>query len=75
MAAMAHPAVPEYLKGSETSITFSREDHPLAVYRPGHASLVLDNQIGGYTMSKVFKVGGSGINIIFADTLRWMNYS
>jgi len=75
MAVMAPPAVPEYLKGSETPIHFSREDHPPAVYRPGHAALVLDAQIGGYAMTKVFMDGGSGINIIFSDTLRKMNRS
>ena len=75
MAVMATPAVPEFLKGSETIISFSREDHPPAVVRPGHAALVLDAQIGGYAMTKVFMDGGSGINIIFADTLRKMNRS
>ena len=75
MAVMAPPAVPEYLKGSETSITFSRADHAPAVVRPGHAPLVLDAQICGYAMSKVFMDGGSRINIIFADTLRKMNRS
>ena len=75
MSVMAPPAVPEFLKGSETIISFSREDHPPAVVRPGHAALVLDAQIGGYAMTKVFMDGGSGINIIFADTLRKMNRS
>src|SRR4051812_37264870 len=32
----SHPDVPEYLRGSETEITFSREDHPPAIPRPGH---------------------------------------
>ena len=75
MAAMAPPVLPEYLKGSETSITFSCEDHPPAVYWPGHAALVLDARIGGYAMSKVFMDGGNGINIIFVDTLHRMNHS
>ena len=75
MAVMAPPAVPEYLRGSETPITFTREDHPPSVYRPGHTALVLDAQIGGYAMTKVFTDGGSGINIIFAYTLRRMNRS
>ena len=75
MAVMAPPAIPDFLRGSETAITFNREDHPPSVYRPGHAALVLDAQIGGYAMTKVFMDGGSGINIIFADTLRRMNRS
>jgi hypothetical protein len=36
---------------------------------------VLDAQIGGFDMSKVFMDRGSGINIIFADTLEKMNIS
>jgi hypothetical protein len=75
MAVMSPPAVTEYLKGSDTAISFSKEDHPPSVVRPGHSALVLDAQIGGYAMSKVFMDGGSGINIIFADTLRKMNRS
>ena len=75
MAAMAPPVVPEFLKGLETSITFSREDHPPAVYRPRHAALELSAHIGSYAMSKVFMDRGSGPNIIFAYTLHRMNHS
>src|SRR5664279_343930 len=73
LALVAPPAAPEYLRGSEQSITFSREDHPPRVPRPGHAALVLEAQIGGYNMSRIFMDGCSGINIIYASTLRKMN--
>ena len=73
MAEMSPPATPEYLNVSETPITFSRVDHPLVVPRPGHSALVLEAQIGGFNMTRVFMDGGSGINIIFADSLRKMN--
>src|ERR1041384_1917765 len=69
LAASSPPAVPEYLRGSETEITFSREDHPPAIPCPGHAALVLEARIGNYDMSRVFMDGGSGINIIFTRTL------
>ena len=69
---VAPPAIPEYLRGSETEITFSREDHPPAVPRPGHAALVVKAYICDFKMTKVFMDGGSGINIIFADMLRKM---
>src|SRR3954471_18166464 len=69
LATSAHPAVPEYLRGSETEITFSRDDHPPVVPQPGHAMLVLEARIGNYDMSRVFMDGGSGINIIFTRTL------
>jgi hypothetical protein len=60
------------LHDAETSITFSQDDHPPAVPRPGHAPLVLDAQIGGYDMDRVFMDGGSSMNIIFASTLQKM---
>src|SRR3954462_12907352 len=69
LAASSHPAIPEYLRGSETEITFSREYHPPAIPHPGHAPLVLEARIGNYDMSRVFMDGGSGINIIFTRTL------
>ena len=70
LAAMAPPAIPEFLRGAETEISFSKEDHPPSIARPGHAALVLDAQIGKYAMSKVFMDGGSGINIIFGSEER-----
>ena len=51
LATSAHPAVQEYLRGSETEITFSRDDHPPVIPRPGHAALVLEARIGNYDMS------------------------
>src|SRR4051812_27659701 len=60
------------LYGAETNITLSKSDHPLAIPRPGHAPLVLDAQIGGYDMDRVFMDGGSSLNIIFTSTLRKM---
>src|SRR3954466_16111433 len=60
------------LHDEETSITFSQDDHPPAVPRPGHAPLVLDAQIGVYDMDRVFMDGGSSMNIIFASTLQKM---
>src|SRR3954464_6734870 len=60
------------LHGAETSITCSQSDHPPVVPRPGHAPLVLDAQIGGYDMNKIFMDGGSNMNIIFVSTLHKM---
>ena len=50
LAVMAPPAILEFLKGSETAISFSKEDHLPLVARPGHAALVLDAQIGKYAV-------------------------
>ena len=60
------------LHDAETSITFSQSDHPPVVPRPGHAPLVLDAQVGGYDMDRVFMDGGSSMNIIFVSTLQKM---
>src|SRR3954462_10323395 len=68
----APPAIPEYLSGSESCITFSRSDHPCQIPRPGHAALVLEAQIGGFEMSLIFMHGGSSINLIFTSTLAAM---
>src|ERR1041385_4437507 len=72
LAVSSHPAVPEYLRGSGTEITFSREDYPPSIPRRGHAALVLEARIRNYDMSRVFMDGGSGINIIFTRTLEDM---
>src|SRR3954464_12335371 len=72
LATSANPAIPEYLRGSEAEITFSRDDHPPVIPQPGRAALVLEARIGNYDMSRVFMDGGSRINIIFTRTLEDM---
>ncbi|KAK1698714.1 hypothetical protein QYE76_015411 [Lolium multiflorum] len=63
---------PDFIDWSDQSISFSKADHPKAILRPGHATLVLEAEIGGYNMSKVFMDGGSGLNLLFASTMRAM---
>src|SRR3954467_15831967 len=60
------------IHGAEAIITFSQEDHPTEVPRPGHAPLVLDAQIEGFDMDRIFMDGGSSLNIIFNSTLHQM---
>ena len=72
LATHSPPSTTEYLSGSESCITFNKNDHPPQIPRPGHCPLVLEAQIGGFDMSRVFMDGGSGINLIFASTLRAM---
>ena len=52
--------IPEYIDWSSQSILFSRADHSMSIPRPGHAALVVEAQIGGFSMSKIFMDGGSG---------------
>jgi hypothetical protein len=69
------PVTIECLHWSEQSIEFNREDHPITIPRPGNAPLVLKAQIGGYDIERVFMDAGSGINLIYAKTLRAMRIS
>src|SRR4051812_31160082 len=64
--------VTEYVDWSEQPIYFSRDDHPPSVPRPGHTALVVEAQIDGFNMGKVLMDGGSGLNLLFASTLKVM---
>jgi hypothetical protein len=73
LAVTSPPATTEYLHWSEQPIEFIRDDHPTTVPRPGNAPLVLKAQIGTYDVDRVFMDAGSGINLIYAKTLRAMH--
>jgi hypothetical protein len=75
LAVTSPPAAIEYLHWSEQPIEFSREDHPIIVPRPENAPLVLKAQIGTYDVNRIFMDAGSGINLIYAKTLRAMHIS
>jgi hypothetical protein len=72
LAISSPPATTEYLKWSDQPVRFSRTDHPRKVPRPGHAPMVLKAQIGGYDVGRVLMDAGSGINLIYARTLKAM---
>jgi hypothetical protein len=75
LAISSPPATTEYLRWFDQPIRFSRADHPRKVPRPGHAPMVLKAQIGGYDIGRVFMDAGSGINLIYARTLKAMGIS
>jgi hypothetical protein len=75
LAINSPPATTEYLHWSEQPIEFSRDDHPITIPRPGNAPLVLKAQIGTYDVDGIFMDTGSGINLIYAKTLRAMHIS
>jgi hypothetical protein len=75
LAISSPPASTEYLRWSDQTIRFNREDHPRKVPRPGHAPMVLKAHIRGYDIGRVFMDAGSGINQIYARTLKEMNFS
>jgi hypothetical protein len=72
LAISSPPATTEYLQWSDQPVRFSRADHPRKVPRPGHSPMVLKAQIGGYDIGRVFMDVGSGINLIYARTLKTM---
>jgi hypothetical protein len=72
LAISSPPATTEYLRWSDQPVRSSRADHPRKVPRPGHAPMVLKAQIGGYDVGRVFMDTGSGINLIYARTLKAM---
>jgi hypothetical protein len=75
LAVMSPLATTEYLHWSEQPIEFSRDDHPITVPRPRNVPLVLKAQIEKYNVDRVFMDAGSGINLIYAKTLRAMHIS
>jgi hypothetical protein len=72
LAISSPPARTEYLKWSDQPVRLSRANHPRKVPMPGHAPMVLKAQIVGYDVGRVFMDAGSGINLLYARTLKAM---
>ena len=53
----------------ESPITFDQRDHPSCVARPGRYQLVIDPIVRKKRLTKVLMDGGSGLNILYIDTL------
>ena len=68
----AELAAPSFLRWSESAITFDRTDQPKSVPQPGIYPLVVDPIIGMKRLTKVLMDGGSGLNIMYAETLNAM---
>jgi hypothetical protein len=66
------PAVPTPLRWSEVPITFSRADQWTSFSEPGRFPLVLKPMVAGSKLNKVLIDGGSGLNVLFAKTLKKM---
>ena len=62
-------AIPSFLSWSESSITFNQRDHPSHVVRPGRYLLVVDPIVHKKRLTKVLMNGGSGLNILYVNTL------
>jgi hypothetical protein len=66
------PAVPTPLRWSEVPITFSRADQWTSFSELGRFPLVLKPVVADSKLNKVLIDGGSGLNILFAKTLKNM---
>jgi hypothetical protein len=64
-----------FLDWSEEAIMFGHDNHPNYIPNPGHYPLVIDPVIGNTLLTKVLMDGGSGINILYAETLDLMGIS
>ena len=71
-ACAAETAVPSFLSWSESPITFDQREHPSHVARLGHYPLVIDPIIRKKCLTKVLMDRGSGLNILYVDTLNAM---
>ena len=68
-ACAAKTAVPSFLSWSESPITFDQRDHPSCIARPGCYPLVVDPIVRKKRLTKVLMDGGSGLNILYVNTL------
>jgi hypothetical protein len=66
------PAAPRPLRWSEGPISFSCDDQSTSFLEPGKFPLVLNPVVAEVRLTKVLIDGGSGLNLIFASTLRKM---
>ena len=57
------------LSWSESLITFDQRDHPSHIARLGRYPLIVDPIIRKKRLTKVLMDGGSGLNILYVDTL------
>ena len=63
-ACVAKTAVPSFLHGSESMITFDQRDHPSHIARPVRYPLIVDPIVRKKRLTKVLMDGGSGLNIL-----------
>jgi len=63
---------PSYLKWSKNAITFDRRDHPDQIPNPRSYPLIIDPIIAETCLSKVLMDRGSGLNILYTETLALM---
>jgi hypothetical protein len=59
--------VSEYLRRSESPITFDRIDHPNSIPKPGRFPLIVDLLVGMTQLTKALMDRGSVLNLMYLD--------
>jgi hypothetical protein len=67
--------VPEYLRWSESLITFDRTDHSDSIPKLGRFPLIVDPLVGMTRLTKALMDGGSGINHLYLDTVEGLGFT
>jgi hypothetical protein len=70
---LIHTKPSQPLHWSEQPITFSRANHWVHILDPGSYPLVVEPNIEGALLAQTLIDGGSGLNVIFVDTLKKMD--
>jgi hypothetical protein len=65
----AESATPAFLRRSRSPITFDQSDHLESVPHLGWYPLIVDPIVGMKRLTKVLMDGGSGLNIMYDETL------
>ena len=66
------PISAEFCHWSSQPITFDHRDYSASIRRAGWAALILDPIIDEYHFTRVLMDGGSSLNLIYQDTVRYM---
>jgi hypothetical protein len=61
---------PEYLRWSESLITFDRTNHPDSIPKPETFPLIVDPLVEMTWLTKALMDGGSGLNLMYLDTFK-----
>ncbi|XP_066323275.1 uncharacterized protein [Miscanthus floridulus] len=61
--------VPSFLSWPESPITYDQRDHPSHIARPGCYPLIIDPIVYKKRLTRVLMDDGSGLNILYIDTL------
>jgi hypothetical protein len=71
---LIHTKPSQPLRWSEQPITFSRAYHWVHIRNPGSYPLVVEPIAEGALLAQTLIDGGSGLNVIFVDTLKNMDF-